>query len=100
MRWSLLLVGLEEDKHSTMALGYLMRGREESGIVAPKWYDYEDLVGYVSIVAEEVQNLEDLQGNNWKQRCSNLVTCTTIGGSCIQGEFEVAACGTYLKFQG
>ena len=44
MRWSLLLVGLEEDKHSTMALGYLMRGREESGIVAPKWYDYEDLV--------------------------------------------------------
>ncbi|WJX37206.1 hypothetical protein P8452_24990 [Trifolium repens] len=30
-----------------MALGYLMRGREESGIVAPKWYDYEDLVvGY------------------------------------------------------
>ena len=58
MRWSLLLVGLEEDKHSTMALGYLMRGREESGIVAPKWYDYEDLVGYVSIVAEEVQDLE------------------------------------------
>ncbi|KAK2429918.1 glutathione S-transferase L3 [Trifolium repens] len=37
-----------------MALGYLMRGREESGIVAPKWYDYEDLVGYVSIVAEEL----------------------------------------------
>jgi hypothetical protein len=67
-----------------MALGYLMRGREESGIVAPKWYDYEDLVGYVSIVAEEVQNLEDLQGNNWKQRCSNLVTCRTIGGSWIQ----------------
>ena len=51
-------MGLEEDKHSTMALGYLMRGREKSGIVAPKWYDYEDLVGYVSIVAEEVQNLE------------------------------------------
>ena len=64
MRWSLLLVGLEEDKQSTIALGYLLRGREESGIVAPKWYDYEDLVGYVSIVAEEVQNLEDLQGGN------------------------------------
>ena len=57
-------MGLEEDKHSTIALGYLMGGREESGIVAPKWYDYEDLVGYVSIVAEEVQNLEDLQGGN------------------------------------
>jgi hypothetical protein len=68
LRWSLLLVGLEEDKHSTMAHGYLMRGREESEIVTPKWYDYEDLVCYVSIVAEEVENLEDLQGGNRKQR--------------------------------
>ena len=66
MRWSLLLVGLEEDKHSTMALGYLMRGREESGIVAPKWYDYEDLVGYVSIVTEEVQKLERSSGRQLK----------------------------------
>ena len=64
MRWSLLLVGLEEDKHSTMALGYLMRGREKSGIVAPKWYGYGDLVGFVSIVTEEVQNLKDVQGGN------------------------------------
>ncbi|MCI94293.1 hypothetical protein A2U01_0115591, partial [Trifolium medium] len=32
--------------------------------VAPKWYGYGDRVGYVSIVAEEVQNLEDLQGDN------------------------------------
>ena len=38
-------MGLEEDKHSIIALGYLMGGREESGIVAPKGYDYEDLVG-------------------------------------------------------
>ena len=45
MRWSLLLVGLEEDKQSTIALGYLMRNREESGIVASKWYGYGNLVG-------------------------------------------------------
>ena len=64
MRWSLLLVGLEEDKQSTIALGYLMRNREESGIVASKWYGYGNLVGYVSIVTEEVQNLKDLQGGN------------------------------------
>jgi hypothetical protein len=40
-----------------LALRYLMVDREENGIVAPKWYDYEDLVYYVSIVAEEVQNV-------------------------------------------
>ncbi|MCI71734.1 hypothetical protein A2U01_0092997, partial [Trifolium medium] len=45
-----------------------MGDREESGIVSPKKYGYGDLVGYVSIVSEEVQNLEDLQGGNWKQR--------------------------------
>jgi hypothetical protein len=47
-------------RRSTLTLGYLMGDREESGIVAPKWYGYEALVCYVSIVAEEVQNLEDL----------------------------------------
>jgi hypothetical protein len=26
-----------------------MRDREESGIVAPKWYGYEDLVYYVQL---------------------------------------------------
>ncbi|MCI93908.1 hypothetical protein A2U01_0115206, partial [Trifolium medium] len=31
--------------------------REKSGIVAPKWYGYGDLVGYVPIVAEEMQNM-------------------------------------------
>jgi hypothetical protein len=31
-------VGLEEDKQPTIAFGYLMRDREESGIVAPKWH--------------------------------------------------------------
>ena len=45
LRWSLLLVRLEEDKQSTIALGYLMRDREESGIVASKWYGYGNLVG-------------------------------------------------------
>jgi hypothetical protein len=40
-------------RQSTLALDYLMEDREESGIVAPKWYDYEDLVGYVLIEAEE-----------------------------------------------
>jgi hypothetical protein len=38
---------------STLALSYLMRDREMSDIVAPK-YDYEDLVYYVPIEAEEV----------------------------------------------
>jgi hypothetical protein len=42
---------------STVALSYLNRDREESGIVVPKWYGCEDLVCYVSIVAEEVQNV-------------------------------------------
>ena len=37
-------MGLEEDKQS-IALGYLMRDREESGIVASKWYGYGNLVG-------------------------------------------------------
>jgi hypothetical protein len=31
-----------------------MGDKEESGIVAPKWYGYEDLLGYVPIEAEEV----------------------------------------------
>ncbi|PNX70668.1 hypothetical protein L195_g057624, partial [Trifolium pratense] len=51
-------------RRSTLALGYQMGDREESCIVAPKWYSYGDLVGYVSIVAEEGQNLEDLRGGN------------------------------------
>jgi hypothetical protein len=48
----------------TLALCYQVRDMEKIGSVAPKGYDYEDLVGYVSIVAEEVQNLEDLRGGN------------------------------------
>jgi 23S rRNA maturation-related 3'-5' exoribonuclease YhaM len=65
-------VGLEEEKQPTIALGYLMRDREKSGIVAPKWYDYGDLVGYVSIVAKEVQNLEDLRGGNLEETVFKL----------------------------
>ncbi|CAJ2635851.1 unnamed protein product [Trifolium pratense] len=45
-------------RQSTLALGYLIGDREESGIVEPKGDDHEDLVSYVSIVAEEVQDLE------------------------------------------
>ncbi|KAK2397311.1 alpha carbonic anhydrase [Trifolium repens] len=41
----------------TLALGYLAEDREESGSVAPFGYDCEDLVGYVPIEAEEVQDL-------------------------------------------
>ncbi|MCI77661.1 hypothetical protein A2U01_0098931, partial [Trifolium medium] len=66
-----------------------MGDREKSGIVAQKWYGYRDLVGYVSIVAEEVHNLEDLQGGNCKQQLSDLVTCRTAGDSWMQGEFDV-----------
>ncbi|PNX64251.1 hypothetical protein L195_g062024, partial [Trifolium pratense] len=33
-------------------------GGEKSGIIEPKGCDHGDLVGYVSIVAEEVQDLE------------------------------------------
>ncbi|MCI32558.1 hypothetical protein A2U01_0053772, partial [Trifolium medium] len=36
-------------RQSTLALGYLVRDAEKSGIVAPKRYDHGDLVGYVSI---------------------------------------------------
>jgi hypothetical protein len=46
-----------------------MGDKEESDIVAPKWYDYEDHVYYVSIVAKEVQNvLKIFRGGNWWQR--------------------------------
>jgi hypothetical protein len=30
---------------TSLALGYLVGDREENGSVAPKWYDYENLVG-------------------------------------------------------
>ena len=42
---------------TTLTLGYQEGDREESGSVAPKWYDCEDLVGYVPIEAEEMENL-------------------------------------------
>ncbi|MCI86747.1 hypothetical protein A2U01_0108028, partial [Trifolium medium] len=45
-------------RQSTLALGYLKGDREESDIVAPKWYTYGAIVCYVSIVAEEVQDLK------------------------------------------
>ncbi|MCI77683.1 hypothetical protein A2U01_0098953 [Trifolium medium] len=37
-----------------------MGDREESGIVEPKGDDHGDLVHYVSIVAEEVQDFEKI----------------------------------------
>ena len=43
---------------STLTLGYLIGDRDESGCVEPKGCNHEDLVGNVSIVAEEVQDLE------------------------------------------
>ncbi|MCI66463.1 hypothetical protein A2U01_0087721, partial [Trifolium medium] len=49
-----------KERQSTLALGYLMRDGEESGIVAPKGYDQGALVCCVSIVAEEVQDLEKI----------------------------------------
>ncbi|MCI10336.1 CC-NBS-LRR resistance protein, partial [Trifolium medium] len=45
-------------RQSTLTLGYLIGDREESGSVEPKGCNHGDLVGYVSIVAEEVQDLE------------------------------------------
>jgi hypothetical protein len=42
---------------TTLTIGYQEGDMEKSDSVAPKWYDYEDLVGYVPIEAEEVQNL-------------------------------------------
>jgi hypothetical protein len=42
---------------TTLTLGYQEGDRVESGSGASKWYDCEDLVGYVPIEAEEVQNL-------------------------------------------
>ena len=43
---------------STLTLGYLIGDRDESGCVEPKGCNHGDLVGNVSIVAEEVQDLE------------------------------------------
>jgi hypothetical protein len=54
-------------RQSTLTLRYLLKDREDSGIVAPKKYCYEYLVCYVPIEAEKVQNLEDLQVSNWEQ---------------------------------
>ncbi|KAK2433477.1 hypothetical protein QL285_018740 [Trifolium repens] len=52
---------------TTLTLGYQEGDREESGSVTPKWYDCEDLVGYVPIEAEEVQNLL----NNFREAIGN-----------------------------
>ena len=49
----------------------------------------ETLWVYVLILSEEVQNLKDLQGGNWKQRCSNSGTCGTIRGSWIQENLKL-----------
>ncbi|CAJ2666798.1 unnamed protein product [Trifolium pratense] len=45
-------------RQSTLTLGYLIGDREEGGSVEPKRDDHGDLVGYISIVSEEVQDLE------------------------------------------
>ncbi|KAK2410739.1 alpha carbonic anhydrase [Trifolium repens] len=52
---------------TTLTLGYQEGDREESGSVAPKWYDCEDLMGYVPIEAEEVRNLL----NNFREAIGN-----------------------------
>ncbi|KAK2367568.1 alpha carbonic anhydrase [Trifolium repens] len=52
---------------TTLTLGYQEGDREESGSGAPKWYDCEDLVGYVPIEAEEVRNLL----NNFREAIGN-----------------------------
>ena len=99
MRWSLLIVGLEEDKQSTIALGYLV-DREESGNVASKECSYEDLVVYYPIVAEEVQNMlkifRETIGSNGNQ-IQELVGLLEVVG--YKENLRIAACGTYLKFQ-
>ncbi|GAU38535.1 hypothetical protein TSUD_320070 [Trifolium subterraneum] len=48
-----------EDRQSTLTLRYLTGDREESGCVEPKG-NHGGLVGYVSIVAEKVQDLEKI----------------------------------------
>ncbi|PNX69854.1 hypothetical protein L195_g064623, partial [Trifolium pratense] len=45
-------------RQSTLALGYLIGDKEEGDIVEPKGDDHGEFVGYVSIVAEEVQDIE------------------------------------------
>ncbi|KAK2423952.1 alpha carbonic anhydrase [Trifolium repens] len=52
---------------TTLTLGYQEGDREESGSGSPKWYDCEDLVGYVPIEAEEVQDLL----NNFREAIGN-----------------------------
>jgi hypothetical protein len=41
-------------RQPTLATFYLVRDKQGSGIIAPKWYDYEDLMCYVPIETEEV----------------------------------------------
>ncbi|PNX59049.1 hypothetical protein L195_g059492, partial [Trifolium pratense] len=73
LRWSLPIVRLTlvetqfevessdsetKGRQFTLALGYLMGDMEENDIVGPKACDHGDLVGYVSILDEKVQDLE------------------------------------------
>ncbi|KAK2438227.1 hypothetical protein QL285_023036 [Trifolium repens] len=55
--WKFEVESSNSGRLSTLTLGYLIGDREESGCVEPKG-NHGDLVGYVSIVAEEVQDLE------------------------------------------
>ncbi|KAK2365644.1 hypothetical protein QL285_079119 [Trifolium repens] len=55
--WKFEVESSKSGRLSTLTIGYLIGDREEGGCVEPKG-NHGDLVGNVSIVAEEVQDLE------------------------------------------
>ena len=77
-------------RQSTLTLRYLIEDREESGCVEPKG-NHGGLVGYVSIVAEEVQDLERIY---WEAIESNLDQTVELVGL-----LQVVGCKGSLMLQ-
>ncbi|PNX86485.1 hypothetical protein L195_g042563 [Trifolium pratense] len=82
---------------STLALGYLIRDRDERGIVEPKGDDHGDLVDYVSIVDEEVQDLERIFREAIE---SNMPSNTSRGQKAFRGSKGGGGLGEQAFLQG
>ena len=76
---------------SILTLGYLIGDREESGCIEPKGCNHGDLVGNVSIVAEEVQDLERI----FRETIENNIDQTME----LVGLLEVVGCKGSLMLQ-
>ncbi|PNX57351.1 hypothetical protein L195_g050356, partial [Trifolium pratense] len=78
-------------RQSTLTLGYLIEDMEEGDSVETKRYDHGDLVGYVSIVSEEVQDL--------KRIFSEAIESNSDQTKELVGLLEVAGCKGSLMLQ-